>query len=136
VRMRGALLSAGLTPYLFADLCQELDTSSVPDGGVAPSATEYTCSACRATVSSERAERSEIVMTARSPRFQRDGAKCAGAANGAAGPRGTAGYPLRAGIKVSAEGMPHNALRSELPGSAIDCAHFLTPRSLLRVFDI
>ena len=26
--MRGALLSTGSTPYLFADLCQELDTST------------------------------------------------------------------------------------------------------------
>jgi hypothetical protein len=35
VRMRGALLSTGSRPY-FADLCQELDTASIPGGGVAP----------------------------------------------------------------------------------------------------
>ena len=50
--MRGALVSTGSTPYFFADLCQELDTASVPGGGVVPSATEQTCSACPA-ISSE-----------------------------------------------------------------------------------
>ena len=46
--MRGALVSTGSTPYFFADLCQELDTASNPGGGVVPSATEQTCSACPA----------------------------------------------------------------------------------------
>ena len=50
--MRGALLSTGSTPYSFADLCQELDTASIPGGGVVPSTTEQTCSACPA-ISSE-----------------------------------------------------------------------------------
>ena len=57
--MRGAWLSIGSTPYFFADLCQELDTASIPGGGVVPSATEQTCSACPAMVSSELADRSE-----------------------------------------------------------------------------
>jgi hypothetical protein len=58
VRIRGALLSIGSRPYFFADLCQELDTASIPGGGVAPSATEQTCSACPTIVPSELAERS------------------------------------------------------------------------------
>src|SRR6516165_2894470 len=41
VRIRGALLSIGSRPYLFADLCQELDTASIPGGGVAPSANVF-----------------------------------------------------------------------------------------------
>src|SRR6516162_3006843 len=40
VRMRGALLSTGSTPCLVADLCQELDTSSISGGDGAPSATK------------------------------------------------------------------------------------------------
>src|SRR5215472_12486290 len=59
VRIRGALLSIGSRPYLFADLCQELDTASIPRGGVAPSATEQTCSTCPTIVPSELAERFE-----------------------------------------------------------------------------
>ena len=39
VRMRGALPSTGSTPWLFADLCQELETSVIAGGGRAPSAT-------------------------------------------------------------------------------------------------
>src|SRR5262245_28266675 len=53
VRMRGALLATGSTPYLVADRCHELDISSAPDKGAAPSATEQTCSACPAKVTSE-----------------------------------------------------------------------------------
>src|SRR5215831_14467588 len=64
VRIRGALLSIGSRPYLFADLCQELDTASIPGGGVAPSATEQTCSTCPTIVPSELAERSETPITA------------------------------------------------------------------------
>src|SRR6516162_5141320 len=64
VRIRGALLSIGSRPYLFADLCQELDTASIPGGGVAPSATEQTCSTCPTIVPSELAERSETSITA------------------------------------------------------------------------
>jgi hypothetical protein len=30
------LLSTGSSPYFFADLCQELDTASIPGGGAAP----------------------------------------------------------------------------------------------------
>src|SRR5712671_5193384 len=61
--MRGALVATGSTACLFADLCQELDTPSIHGGGVAPSATEYTCSACAATVWSELPERSGIATT-------------------------------------------------------------------------
>src|SRR5215470_2132375 len=64
VRIRGALLSIGSRPYFFADLCQELDTASIPGEGVAPSATEQTCSACPTIVPSEPAERSESPITA------------------------------------------------------------------------
>src|SRR5215831_5742652 len=64
VRIRGALLSIGSRPYPFADLCQELDTASIPGGGGAPSATEQTCSACPTIVPSELAERSESPITA------------------------------------------------------------------------
>jgi hypothetical protein len=64
VRIRGALLSIGSRPYFFADLCQELDTASIPGGGVAPSATEQTCSTCPTIVPSELAERSESPITA------------------------------------------------------------------------
>src|SRR5262245_16556441 len=60
--MRGALLSAGSTPYFFADLCQEVDTCSTPGGGAAPSAIEQTCSACPVAVSSELAQRSEVAI--------------------------------------------------------------------------
>src|SRR5207247_4422570 len=64
VRIRGALLSIGSRPYFFADLCQELDTASIPGGGDAPSATEQTCSTCPAKVSSELADRSGSPITA------------------------------------------------------------------------
>jgi hypothetical protein len=37
--MVGALPSTGSTPWLFADLCQELETSVIAGGGRAPSAT-------------------------------------------------------------------------------------------------
>src|SRR5215467_16107270 len=63
VRMRGALLSTGSTPYLVADRCHELDISSAPDKGAAPSATEQTCSACPAKVTSESEDRSETPIT-------------------------------------------------------------------------
>src|SRR6516225_4274472 len=69
VRIRGALLSIGSRPYSFADLCQELDTASIPGGGVAPSATEQTCSACPTIVPSELAERSESPITAPGSRW-------------------------------------------------------------------
>src|SRR5467141_1244536 len=100
VRMRGALLSSGSRPCFFADLCQELDTASIPGGGVTPSATEQTCSACPAIVSSELANRSEGPITAPGLLWTRSWrrrtvqfptvAKRAVAANGAAAPRGTA----------------------------------------------
>src|SRR5947207_5665059 len=64
VRIRGALLSIGSRPYFFADLCQELDTASIPGGGTAPSATEQTCSTCPAKVSSELADCSGSPITA------------------------------------------------------------------------
>src|SRR5438874_2546752 len=63
VRMHGALLSAGSTPCLVADLCQELDTSSTPGRGAAPSATEQTYSACPAKVPSKAEDRSESRIT-------------------------------------------------------------------------
>src|SRR5689334_9885758 len=63
VRMRGALLSTGSTPYLVADLCQELDTCSTPGRGAAPSATEKTCSACPAQVPSEAEDWSDTPIT-------------------------------------------------------------------------
>jgi hypothetical protein len=53
----------GSTPCLFADLCQELDTSSTPDGGAAPSKIEYARSSGPAAVTGEIAERSEIATT-------------------------------------------------------------------------
>ena len=74
--MRGALLSTGSTPYSFADLCQELDTASIPGGGVVPSTTEQTCSACPANELAERSEKSDhptwftmdmLLATARRP---------------------------------------------------------------------
>src|SRR5215469_17236554 len=49
VRMRGALLSAGSTRYLFADLCQEPDISSIAGAGGPPLTTEWTWSACPPT---------------------------------------------------------------------------------------
>jgi hypothetical protein len=58
------LLSSGSRPYFFADLCQELDTPSIPGGGVAPSATEQMRSACPAIVSSELVDRSKSSITA------------------------------------------------------------------------
>src|ERR1700746_3541764 len=93
VRIRGALLSIGSRPYFFADLCQELDTASIPGGGVAPSATEQTCSACPTIVPRELAERSEdpiiapglrwsLIALARADQFQTV-AKRAAVANGA-----------------------------------------------------
>src|SRR5216684_6108245 len=106
VRMRGALLSSGSRPCFFADLRQELDTACIPSGGVAPSATEQTCSACPAIVSSELADRSESPITApgllRTRSWRRRAvqfptvAKRAVAANGAAAPRGTADTPKKA----------------------------------------
>src|SRR5262252_7098744 len=69
VRIRGALPSIGSRPYFFADLCQELDTASIPGGGVAPSATEQTCSTCPTVVPSELAERSETPITAPGSRW-------------------------------------------------------------------
>src|SRR6266403_1364941 len=69
VRMRGALLSSGSRPCFFADLCQELDSASIPGGGVAPSATEQTCSACPKIVPNEPAERSDSPITAPGSRW-------------------------------------------------------------------
>src|SRR5215813_5355321 len=77
VRIRGALLSIGSRPYLFADLCQELDTASIPGGGVAPSATEQTCSACPKIVPTELAERCDSPITAPGSRWQLLAMACA-----------------------------------------------------------
>ena len=49
--MRGASLLSGLTPCLFADLCQEVYTSSIPLAEVPPCATKRTCSAWRTGIS-------------------------------------------------------------------------------------
>src|SRR6478736_901083 len=63
VRMCGGLLSTGSTPYLVADLCQEFDTSSIPDSDAAPSTTVKTCWACPAKVPSEAEDRTEGPIT-------------------------------------------------------------------------
>src|SRR5580704_12336442 len=49
--MRGASLLSGLTPCLFADLSQEVDTFSMPLAEVSPCATKRTCSAWRTGIS-------------------------------------------------------------------------------------
>src|SRR6185436_6563453 len=77
VRICGGLLSTGSTPYLVADLCQELDTSSMPGSDAAPpgsdaappgsdagpSTTVKTCWACPAKVPSEAEDRTESPIT-------------------------------------------------------------------------
>ena len=47
----GRLAATGSTPCVFADLCPEIDTSSIPLAEVSPCATKRRCSACRTGIS-------------------------------------------------------------------------------------